>query len=364
MRAIVRPGVMILAMVLVVVPALRGQAQGTAKKAEAPAPAAAKAAAPKPTAAELALMKQVLATVNGEPITRRDLIEFLSQYQISLEDPQQVYTDAIETLINMKLVTQYLTRLKIPVPPERVDEAVNNLKKQLETEGTSLAQTLVDSNKGMEDVKKIYADRIRWIEFVNQRGTDAELKKYAASHKDLLNGTQVKVSHILLRIEPKATDADKAKVRQQLAGIKKDIEAKKTTFAEAANKFSQDPANSQGAGGDIGYFGLNNGIVEEFSKAAFALKPGVISDPIETPYGYHLILVTDRKEGTQLDFDQNRPHILNQYAAELQKDLLTAQRKTAQIKINDMPKDLFPAPPADAPTPAKAAEKTKAKAAK
>ncbi len=357
MRAIVRPGVVTLTTVLMFVATMRSHAQGTAAP-KAGAPATTKAA-PRQPAADPAILKQVLATVNGEPITRRELIEFLSQYQISLEDPQQVYNDAIDTLINMKLVTQYLTRLKIPVPPERIDEAVNNLKKQLESDGSSLAQTLVDSNKGIEDVRKIYADRIRWIEFVNQRGTDAELKKYAANHKDLLNGTQVKVSHVLIRVEPKATPAEKEKVRQKLVGIKKDIDAKKVTFAEAANKYSEDPANSQGGGGDIGYFGLNNGIVEEFSKAAFGLKAGQVSDPVETPYGYHLILVTDRKEGAPFDFDQNRPHILNQYAAELQKDLLVAQRKTAQIKINPMPADLFPPQQTEAATPATAKEKAK-----
>jgi len=354
--------VVALATVLTITPIMSSHAQVSAKpKGGAPASAKAKAAPGQP-APDPAILKQVLATVNGEPITRRDLIEFLSQYQISLEDPQQVYDDAIDTLVNMKLVTQYLTRLKIPVPPQRVDEAVNNLKKQLESEGSSLAQTLIDSNKGIDDVRKIYADRIRWIEYVNQRGTDAELKKYAANHKDLLNGTQVKASHILLRVDPKATAAEKEKVRQKLLGIKKDIDAKKMTFAEAANKFSEDPANAQGAGGDIGYFGLSNGVVEEFGKAAFALKPGVVSDPVETSYGYHLILVTDRKEGTPLDFEQNRPHILNQYAAELQKDLLTAQRKSAQIKVNPMPADLFPAPQPEATTPAKGTTKEKEKA--
>src|SRR5215213_1050698 len=98
-------------------------------------------------------------------------------------------------------------------------------------------------------------------------------------------------------------------MRQKLAGIKSDVESKKYTFAKAANKYSEDPANSESGGGDIGYFGLNSGIVEEFGKAAFALKPGQISDPIETPYGFHLIMVTDRQDRPKIDFEQNKPLI-------------------------------------------------------
>ncbi|MHC5543308.1 peptidylprolyl isomerase, partial [Singulisphaera rosea] len=304
-----------------------------------------------PQAPDPAILKQVLATANGEPITRRDLLEFLSQYQIPPEDRDIVYNDAMETLVNTRLVTQYLNRLKIPVSEERVNEAIGELEKQLKQDGTSLAQSMVESGKDMAQIRKVYADRIRWVDFVRQRGTDAELKKFQASHKDLLNGTQVKAAHILLKVDPKSTPAQREQIRQKLVGIKRDIEGKKVAFAEAANKYSEDPANSQGAGGDIGYFGLTTGIVEEFGKAAFALKPGQLSDPVETPYGYHLILVSDRKDGTPIDFEQNKPLILNAYAAELQKDVLTAQRKTAKVDIKPMPADLFP-PMEASPLPA------------
>src|SRR5262249_10641753 len=136
-------------------------------------------------------------------------------------------------------------------------------------------------------------DRLRWVEFVKLKGTDAELKRFAASHKDLLNGSQVKASHIYLEVPDNAGAADKEKIRQKLLTLKKEIAEKKISFAEAANKNSQDPANAEGAGGDIGYFGLNTGIVEEFASAAFGLKLGEISDPIETSHGLHLIQVTD-----------------------------------------------------------------------
>lgn len=356
MRAIVRPVWFATTAMGVLAATLTTHAQAPAAKeaapgASAPAPAPAPASRVSPTK-----LTETLATVNGEKITRGELLDFLSRYEIPPENEEQIYSDAMETLVNMKLVSQFLTRQNIKVSEDRVTEAVNQLEKQLKADGSSLAQALVDSNKSMKEVRDEYANRIRWIDYVKLRGTDAELKKYAESHKDLLSGTQLRASHILRKVEPTTTAAEKEQIKQKLIALKKDIEAKKITFAEAANKNSEDPANSENGGGDIGFFGLNSGIVEEFGNAAFALKPGQISDPVETPYGFHLILVTDRQEKPKIDFEQNKPSILNAYAAELQKDLLIAQHKAAKIEIKPMPNDLFVKAPAPAtgpvPTPA------------
>ncbi len=168
------------------------------------------------------------------------------------------------------------------------------------------------------------------------------MRKYVANHRDLFRGTQVRASHILLKLEPNASEADKEKAKQKLASIKKEIEGGTITFAAAANKYSEDPANAGGAGGDLDYFSLNTGMIEEFTDVAFKLKKGMISDPVETPFGFHLIQVTDRKEGKEPDFEQNKPYIFKQYATDLQKEIVTAEKKLAKIDIKPMPKDLFP----------------------
>ncbi|MFO0909349.1 MAG: peptidylprolyl isomerase [Isosphaeraceae bacterium] len=299
---------------------------------------------------------QVLATVNGESITRGELVNFLSRYQIPQGNEEQAYRDAIETLVNTHLINQFLIRQRINVPEEKINEAVASLEKQLKQDGSDLASELIRSNMSMADVRKDYANRLRWLEYVNTKATDAELKRFESSHKDLFSGTQVKASHILVKVEPNASAADKEKARQKLLGIKKEIDEKKVTFAEAANKHSEDPANADGAGGDVGYFGLNSGFIEEFANAAFALPKGAVSSIVETPYGLHLITVTDRKEGSPFDFEQNKPFVKQMYAADLQKSILSAARKTAMLETKPMPADLFaPAsPPSTTPAPAPA----------
>jgi len=329
MRAFVRTVWSTLA-VLTMVAALDVRAQN--------APPAAPPAAGK-TATRPANLDQVLGTVNGEKITRADLLHLVEQYQLKNKD-EEIYEDGMEILVNTKLLNQYLKRQNLPVSNEKIDADIENIKKELKANGTDLATMLYQSGNSMEDIRNELAGRERWKEYVRLKATDGELKKFVASHRDLFNGTQVRASHILLQVDPKAPAAEKKKVHDRLAQIKQDIERNKFTFAEAANKFSEDPNKTEGDGGDIGYFTRTSGIIEEFADAAFKLRKGDISNPVETIYGYHLIQATDRKDGQDFDLEAKKPFAASVYAADLQKNIVTAMRKDAKIDIKPMPADL------------------------
>jgi len=285
-----------------------------------------------------------------EQVTKGEVINFLSRYPIPAnENREQVYRDAVDSLINTKLLTIFLNRQKITVPPAKIDEELARLAQQLKADGRDLATALLEDNTSLDTVRKELENRIRWSEYVKSKATDAELKRYVSANRDLFYGTQVRASHILLKVDPEAPAAEKEKIKQKLQAIKGQIDANTVTFAQAANKYSEDPANAAGAGGDLDYFTLSSGFIPEFTDVAFKLKKGSVSEPVETPYGYHLIQVTDRKEGRPVDFEQNRPFILNAYAGELQKNLLTEERKRAKIEIKPLPKDLFPSAAPAAP---------------
>jgi peptidyl-prolyl cis-trans isomerase C len=309
-------------------------------------------------------LSDVVATITvgnqTDKVTKGELITFLSRYPLSDESRESIYRQGIDHVANTKLLMLFLSRQKLTVSAESIDEEIERLKQRLKSEGQDLANALIQSNTSMDDVRKQIEERLRWQAFLKLRATDATLRKYVTDNRDLFRGTQIRASHILLKIEPNASEADKEKVRQKLVGIKKEIEGGTLSFGAAANKYSEDPANAGGAGGDLDYFSLNTGLIEEFTDVAFKLKKGMVSDPVETPFGYHLIQVTDRKEGKDPDFEQNKPYIYNAYANDLQKEVVAAEKKLAKIDIKPMPKDLFApdAPTAPAVT-AGAAEKAK-----
>jgi peptidyl-prolyl cis-trans isomerase C len=329
-------------------------------RAQAPtAPAAAAGGGAPPAGPAIPGLNDVYATITvgnqTEKVTKGDLIDLLSRYPIPSDDRETTYRQGIDNIVHTKLLLMYLARQKVVVAPEKVDEELERLKQKLKGEGQDLATVLLQSNKSLDDIRKTLEERARWQEFIRAKATDAELRKYVANHRDLFRGTQIRASHILISLEPNASEADKEKARQKLASVKKEIEAGTISFAAAANKYSEDPANTGGAGGDLDYFSLGSGMIEEFTDVAFKLKKGMISDPVATPFGFHLIQVTDRKEGKEPDFDQNKAYILNQYAADLQKEIVSAEKKLAKIDIKPMPKDLFPpAAPASGDDKAKA----------
>jgi parvulin-like peptidyl-prolyl isomerase len=329
-----------------VVPAPAATAVAPAPLATPVAPAAAPRAEVLPKPANL---DQVLATVGEHKITKGELLNFLGRYQVPEENAAQAYHDAMERLVNQRLISQYLNRQRIAASPEKVNEAIAQIERNLKANGRGdLQSALQQTGETMDDLRRSLA----WDELINLRATEAELKKFVREHVDLVTGTLLKGRHILLRVSDGATAADKERIRQKLLDIKQEIADKKTSFAAAANANSEDPSNAENSGGDIGYFGLNTGLVPAFADAAFALKPGEISDPVETIHGLHLIEVLDRKAGRPVDFEQQKDYILRLFKADLEKQVLAAERKSTEekhaLEIQPMPPDLFAPPPSDA----------------
>ncbi|WP_435006383.1 peptidylprolyl isomerase [Tundrisphaera lichenicola] len=328
--------------------------------ASAQVPADGKSAAKTATAPPRpAILDQVLATVNGETVTRGELYQHLNSAGIppGAISEQEMYRVGLEGLINFKLVNQFLAKQKIAVTEKEIDQEYKSLEEALKKDGQDIGVALAAAGISKAQVREEMNKKLRWRNYVNAVATDANLKKYVSDNKDVFNQTQVRASHIVLRVEPSAPAAEKEAVKQKLLAIKKEIDANKISFADAANKYSEDDGNKASpSGGDLGYFLRKGQFEPKFSNAAFELKKGSISEPVETPFGYHLIQVTDRKEGTPIDYEQKKLSIQNEYAMELQERIVDQERKSAKIDIKPMPDDLFPkaTPPGASPaaTPA------------
>lgn len=116
---------------------------------------------------------------------------------------------------------------------------------------------------------------------------------------------QVRASHILLNTEGKDEAAVRAKAEDLLKQIKGGAD-----FAALAKANSQDPASAS-QGGDLDYFGKGR-MVPEFESVAFSLPVGQLSELVKTPYGFHIIKVTDKKAAEVQPLDAVRPQITEQ----------------------------------------------------
>jgi peptidyl-prolyl cis-trans isomerase C len=136
--------------------------------------------------------------------------------------------------------------------------------------------------------------------------SDKEIRDYYDSNlARFKQPDQVKASHILITVDPKADEAEKAKARKQIETIQKKVK-KGEDFEALAKEHSGCPSSTKG--GDLGYFGQGQ-MVKPFEDAAFALEPGQVSDIVETRFGYHLIKVTDKKPAMTTPFEEVKERI-------------------------------------------------------
>ena len=171
--------------------------------------------------------------------------------------------------------------------------------------------------------------------------TDEQVRASYDQNAHVYSTTQVRASHILVREEETA--------KQLLAEVK----ANPGKFAELAQQKSTDTTSAK-KGGDLGTFGQGR-MVPEFERTAFRLKAGEMSDVVKTQYGYHIILVTERKEGEPKPFEQ----VKDQIRAALRNQALQTQvqghfdeiKKAANLKIDDEALGRVTPPPASGSPP-------------
>jgi len=120
----------------------------------------------------------------------------------------------------------------------------------------------------------------------------------------------VKASHILVGVDAKAAAEQKAEARKKAETVLAEVRKPDADFAALAKQNSTCPSKERG--GDLGFFPRQGQMVEPFAAAAFALQVGQISDVVETPFGYHIIKVTERKEAVSTPLEKVKEAIRDQ----------------------------------------------------
>jgi parvulin-like peptidyl-prolyl isomerase len=278
----------------------------------------------------------VVAIVNGEAVPRADLDAALALRPpvvtpLSASQQRELQQEALSALIDERLMRQFLAKAGPPVSKDEVDRQVAALQRGLATQGKPLDDYLKESHQTEAQLRAGIGLMQQWNAYAAKKLTEPDLRKYHADNRDFFDKTTVRVSHVVLRLAPDATPADRDAARQKLVALRQDILAKKITFAEVAMKNSQCPSAPRG--GDLDFIARKWMVEEPFAKVAFAMKVGDLSDIVTTDYGLHLILVTDRKPGSPTTFEQVADEVRECALEDLRQTTLLELRRAAKVDL-------------------------------
>ena len=137
-------------------------------------------------------------------------------------------------------------------------------------------------------------------------------------------------AHILIRVSTKATQAEQNKAKQRIDSVYRALKGG-ADFAELAKKVSDDKSTGA-AGGQLPYWIGPNQAFEEFENAAYALQTGEMSQPVQSPVGWHVILMKGRK---QLEpFDSLKAQIVKSIEQQGVRDQIAQQRVKSEVEAS------------------------------
>lgn len=306
------------------------------------APAQATEAKPEPPKPVPAVLPDELAVVNGDKVTKADFetalhgLEQSAGGEVPADKRDAVYRDVLDQMIGYKLLSQEAKTRKIVVPDTELDARLNELKghfgspeaftKALEGQHMTMDQLRSQTREEMQLAKMMETEVETKVKI-----EEKDLKEfYDKNPEQFKKPEQIRASHILIAVKADADAKTKEAAKAKAAGILKQLKGG-ADFADLAKKNSADQANAK-TGGDLGLFGKGQ-MVGDFERAAFGLqKPGDISDLVETPFGFHIIKLTEKQPEAVMTLDQVKPQLEAFLKNQKRQDLTLAFVKSLRAK--------------------------------
>jgi foldase protein PrsA len=239
--------------------------------------------------------------------------------QFKGDSMKAIKSQMLDDLVSVECIKQYYKGKEDKVLPETIDKDFKAFMDQ--AKGTESIKDFLDKNKISDETmqrfyydqyyRKAYFDEVK----AGMKTLDQDAKEYYDANKDSFKADDVTASHILVKDEATAKDI--------LAKLKAGAD-----FAEMAKQYSID--GSAASGGALGTFG-RGAMVKEFEDAAFALKPGEISDVVKSQFGYHIIKVTDKNQGTKT-YDDVKDSIIENLVSQEALKKINDLKSNAKVK--------------------------------
>jgi peptidyl-prolyl cis-trans isomerase C len=283
-----------------------------------------------------------VAKVNGTSITRGELDRAMkvmlaqtgAPSNLTAEQKKSAETAVLNQLVSAELLFQAGRKLEVKDIEKQVAAQIISAKAKFSTPAQfdkSLKENGITENDLKEYARKeLYINNLIETQIASKVSvTEAEEKKFYDENPDKFKLPEsVRASHILIGIDAKSTDADKLKAKEKAETVLKKVKGGED-FATAAKENSTCPSSKQG--GDLGFF-TKGQMVPAFENAAFSLKPGELSDVVETQFGYHIIKVVEKQPARTVSFDEAKQKIqdflksqkirkgINDYVEKLRKE--------------------------------------------
>lgn len=169
--------------------------------------------------------------------------------------------------------------------------------------------------------RAVLADAYLRTEMAKRVSADALRQAYEEQYVEAEPVEEIRAAHILVDSE------------EQAAELKERLEAG-DDFAKLAEEYGTDGTAARG--GDLGWFAQGD-MVPSFGEAAFALEPGETSGPVQSPFGWHLIRVDDRRTRPVPEFEEVQEALLEQVTAEAQAAIVEEAREGTDVQLADPP---------------------------
>ncbi len=252
------------------------------------------------------VLDRIIAKIGNDIILQSDLQKQMMQMQTAgMLDESTTEQDVLEQMVEFKLIVQKAKDLDYVINEDQInsmaERRITEIRNSFDSE-TAFLNELKKSNMNRFDLLNYFKDMFKEQSLREQvvryeidskiEVSDEEIEEFYNIHKSELPLRKPSYKLGMIMVQIKASEKTKKQRYKELEQIYERI-SRGESFADLAKKYSD--CGSASAGGDLGYFGRGE-MVKTFENTAYSLKPGEVSDIIETQFGYHIIKLEDIKE--------------------------------------------------------------------
>lgn len=266
--------------------------------------------------ASAAVVNRIVATVDGEPITSYQVDTFI-RANVRGADPERISEadrkKVLDMLINEMIVELEGAKLGVGASNEEVDVYIEQIKKQNDLDDAKLDAALAQQGLTRDAYRAQVKKEIQRSQLIarNVRSqvsvTPEEVQRYYDEHKDQFSEAEaVTVRHIFLAAPREGGQADVEKLVERAKAAYGRLQSGEP-FEKVARETSDGPDASQG--GMLGRM-TRGQMRPELETVAFSLREGQFSEPVQSPFGLHILYVEDREAaGGGVPIDEVREQI-------------------------------------------------------